>query len=739
MVIKITTLTEADIPGAVKAVHIRMRWGMRNGIFHVAKEEGSDEVLGVACWLRPQPAGQPPTWHDWLEGWRLYFGQRYYIWKDAQAKIQSELWDDPRGYYFLNIMVVLPSAQGKGVGAAMMNAVTEKADAENIKCYLESSRDVPNVAIYGRWGFKFVKDMTCDDDGDAIKLFSMIREPHAQPGNGGEPYFEVRWHARCDSLAQPFQTCLPNQNPRQPGVIMAHKEIIQDGRRPVSDERASFLNPASSTFLSAIHDAIIQDPGLPRLNPTTSSWQVPEHPTLASIQSPQLPSRTDFAVIGSGITGCSVARALLAHHAEHVTVLEARTLVSGATGRNGGHLVTAAGHTYGPLARRWGVEAARQITRFSIMNVEELMKMVREMDVDVQEECQIRDVLKVMAVGDEDTWAAAKSSVLNFQNDVPEHAKYHRIIEKDDVPEKWNIKNSCGAVEHEAGAIWPYRLITRIYEKLLRDYPQRFSIETNTPVTQVKFLPEAADEQYRYSVVTPRGTILAKRVVHCTNAYASHLLPALTGGLYPFRGTMSVQKPGPLLKDLKGSRSWSLAHKEQLDAEAGFYETGLYYMQQNPLTARIWIGNESAYLKDILTSDDTFVPPEARQALSTVLPKFFLEGWGAETVSEIESIWSGIQGHTADGLPVVGQVPASVTGNPDDKGQWMAAGFNGYGMDKCWLTGQALVNMMFGEDVSGWFPRCYLITETRLREELNPERTVAKFAKVAFPNDHNDA
>lgn len=294
-------------------------------------------------------------------------------------------------------------------------------------------------------------------------------------------------------------------------------------------------------------------------------------------------------------------------------------------------------------------------------------------------------------------------------------------------------------MEHEAGAIWPYRLITRIYEQLLRDYPQRFSIETNTPVTQVKYLPKEVDEQYRYSVVTPRGTILAKRVVHCTNAYASHLLPALIGGLYPFRGTMSVQKPGPLLKDLKGSRSWSLAHKEKLDAETGFYETGLYYMQQNPLTARIWIGNESAYLKDILTSDDTFVPPEARQALSTVLPKFFLEGWGAETLSEIESIWSGIQGHTADGLPVVGQVPAIVTGNPDDDGQWMAAGFNGYGMDKCWLTGQALVKMMFGEDVSGWFPQCYLITETRLREELNAERTVAKFAKVAFPKDNRDA
>lgn len=110
--------------------------------------------------------------------------QRYYIWKDAQAKIQSELWTDPKGYYFLNIMVVLPEAHGQGIGSKMMQAVTERADTEGIKCYLESSRDVPNTAIYGRWGFKLQKEMICDDDGDAIKLFSMIREPHAEPGEG---------------------------------------------------------------------------------------------------------------------------------------------------------------------------------------------------------------------------------------------------------------------------------------------------------------------------------------------------------------------------------------------------------------------------------------------------------------------------------------------------------------------------------------------------------------------------
>lgn len=183
--------------------------------------------------------------------------------------------------------------------------------------------------------------------------------------------------------------------------------------------------------------AILQDPGLPRPNPTVSAWQVPPHPSLASIQSQNLPEFTDYVVIGSGITGCSVTKALLEHPStanSRVAVLEARTLVSGATGRNGGHLVTASGHTFGPLAEQHGTEAAKEITRFSIMNIEHLMRLVREFDPALQEECQIRDVLKVMAVGDDETWASAKSSVLGFQDKVPEYSTYHRIIERDQVP-----------------------------------------------------------------------------------------------------------------------------------------------------------------------------------------------------------------------------------------------------------------------------------------------------------------
>ena len=178
---------------------------MRNGIFQVAKEEGTDEVLGVAMWLKPQRTDQPISWRDWFEGWRLWFNQvgmnlwygrgglivkpqqRYYVWKEAQAEVQSRVWTDPRGYYFLNIMVVVPGAQGRGIGRQMMRAVTDRADAEGLPCYLESSRDEPNVRIYGRFGFRFAAELECDHNGDAIRLFAMVREPGATPQSQPPP------------------------------------------------------------------------------------------------------------------------------------------------------------------------------------------------------------------------------------------------------------------------------------------------------------------------------------------------------------------------------------------------------------------------------------------------------------------------------------------------------------------------------------------------------------------------
>ena len=106
--------------------------------------------------------------------------QRYWIWKARQAEAQGELWTDPKGYYFCNIVTVLPEAQGRGVGRALIEEVLGMADKEGIPCYLESSRREPNVAIYEKFGFKLAREMECRDgdaDADAITLYCMLRQP----------------------------------------------------------------------------------------------------------------------------------------------------------------------------------------------------------------------------------------------------------------------------------------------------------------------------------------------------------------------------------------------------------------------------------------------------------------------------------------------------------------------------------------------------------------------------------
>ena len=222
MPIQITPITEADIPGAVTCIQrafaadpyalwvfdqktfsikrnsvsltIRCRWGIQHAIFSVAKDsdDPSGKVLGVACWLRPRDANAPESWSEWAGGWWLYLSQtrmnlfygrgglnlkRYWIWKATQSQAQSELWTDPNGYYFCNVVTVLPEAQGRGIGKLMFKEVTDIADREGTKCYLESSRAEPNMAIYERMGFKLSKEIVCDDDGESIKLYCMIREP----------------------------------------------------------------------------------------------------------------------------------------------------------------------------------------------------------------------------------------------------------------------------------------------------------------------------------------------------------------------------------------------------------------------------------------------------------------------------------------------------------------------------------------------------------------------------------
>lgn len=136
-------------------------------------------------WLPPKPLSEPESWYSYFQSWVLWGRQlatnlrygrgglnvkRYYVWKENQAKMQSEIWTDEKGYYFCNIVTVLPGIQGKGIGRKLFEVVTKKADQEGMRCYLESSRSEPNVKIYEKVGFHLVKEMECEEGGDVCKV-----------------------------------------------------------------------------------------------------------------------------------------------------------------------------------------------------------------------------------------------------------------------------------------------------------------------------------------------------------------------------------------------------------------------------------------------------------------------------------------------------------------------------------------------------------------------------------------
>lgn len=469
-----------------------------------------------------------------------------------------------------------------------------------------------------------------------------------------------------------------------------------------SYERTSFISRLSS------------DPGLPHPKPTVSAWQVPEHPELAAIQSPSLPANTDTVIIGSGITACSVASTLLEiDPASTVTILEARTICSGATGRNGGQVKSAAVSDYAFWEPKVGKAAAKKIIEFTFACSEALFEVAGKLPEIAQEAAEMRKVESITVLADPSIADDAKASLRMFEEDNPEWRGKYRYIEKEEAAAKYGLHGAVGAYVGPAGAAWPYRLVTAVYARLLSDFPSRFRIEANTPAVFVSV--EEALSSHRYNIKTSRGNMLANRVFYCTNGHAAHLLPGLRGKLFPIRGHMTVQTPKcEALKNNNRNQSWGVIHAPGLD-----------YMTQNVHTGELFLGgglfqSEDGGLVDVGSSDDSQVSKLATEHLVNVLPAVFgqQDGFPMEK-SELTANWSGIMGFTADGVPLVGRLPSIATGRGDvtivdPSEEWIAAGFNGYGMVNAWLAGRAVAQMACGIETNDWLPESYVCTASRL-------------------------
>lgn len=470
-------------------------------------------------------------------------------------------------------------------------------------------------------------------------------------------------------------------------------------------------------------NAVTIDPGVPRQDGTTPYWIHTEH-DIARHKSTQLPLTADVAVIGSGITALALTRALLKTDPSiKVTVFEARTLCSGATGRNGGHLVSYGGAAYRRLKQTHGRAMAAKVVDFTFRTVERTKQIITEYPA-IAEACEFREVVRIRTFADLASFEEARRSVLEYMQDNPRYRDEYKIIDDPDVLRKqYNVHGVAGAILFSAAALWPYRFISETWALLLKTFPSRLTIEAQTPVREVRTNP-AQDNKVRYGVVTDRGSLSASVVAYCTNGYVGHLIPALRGRVYPFRGTMTVQdlaESGSTLHNQGAKWSWSIHQTPRRDEKRRETELGVHYLQQNAPSGYYFFGGEKIDPVSAITGNDAVVSSSSVQNLLARLPRFL--GQKALLKGQLISSWSGIMGYTADGHPLVGRLPPGLTKREGD-GEFIAAGFNGMGMSLCVSSGEALAGLILGQDVTDWLPEIYAVSEERLQNALTVQNAV---------------
>ncbi|KAL4874726.1 FAD dependent oxidoreductase [Aspergillus karnatakaensis] len=415
-------------------------------------------------------------------------------------------------------------------------------------------------------------------------------------------------------------------------------------------------------------------PLFPVENSTEPFWRTELHQLDELRTTPDLPPHSDIVIIGAGYTGISLAYHLLkqlpeaTHHQPVITILEARQICSGATGRNGGHLRP---DLYGNIPKyieRYGLEAGAEVANFEIAHIKALKDVVAEEKID----CDLNLTRNMnVFLNEEDGERARKvyekllEHGLDYTTDIHyTPGKYAETIS--------GVKGAKACISYTAGSLWPYKFVLSLLSKITAS--PHVNVQTSTPVTSVD------SQDGKHTIHTPRGTITASKVIYATNAYTSGLLPQYKPNIIPCRGicchiTVPEGKDHPFLP-----YSYVIRSKTA---------DGQSYLISRPDGSIIVGGAQYSFVDQReqwynVIDDSTLIEP-AKNYYDDFMQRTF-RGW-EESGAYVKEIWTGIMGYAYDTAPHVGEVP----GLP---GRYISAGYDGHGMPVIFLATKGLADMI---------------------------------------------
>ncbi len=389
---------------------------------------------------------------------------------------------------------------------------------------------------------------------------------------------------------------------------------------------------------------------------------------------------TDIAVIGAGIAGVATAFFLLKYTDKKVVIVEGGKLAHGATGHNAGQLTSYFERPLSELVEEFGFDLALSGQK----DVESAWELIDEMYTDAGLDIPLARFLghagivemdrillhleenalrKKAGLHPEEFWIAKQAP---FLHEIPKkYDDLYSIVPHQQILDRLEVVDTryVASMSTQKGCMNSALFCQEIVAYLLSRYKNRFSLYEHTFVKKVILKKED-----HVLLSTLHGTVLAKKVILCTNGFENFSIEGLHGedidrnfhySVYGLVGFMAAY-----LKDYD-KPPIALSYISLPDTTIDnpyFYVTRRQFETHSSQPKNLISigGGHVLYLEDKTVYEKSMpFPEEARKQIDEFVMNTF--EYKRKRPIDYHFEWHGLMGYTKNGVRLIGEDPENNT------------------------------------------------------------------------------
>lgn len=385
---------------------------------------------------------------------------------------------------------------------------------------------------------------------------------------------------------------------------------------------------------------------------------------------------TDVAIVGGGIAGLSTAYFTLTHTDKQVILIEGDRVGHGATGHNGGQIVSYFEQQISGLVKEYGLQLTAQAQNAIHGAWDLLFDIFKTAKLQMPLEfftgyCGCQDLEEIIVHLENNLYAThlhvlPEPMVIAQESEILKHIPkkfdgMYTTAPHSEVMKLLETKNPVyiAALSAQKGCMNSAMFCEELLMYLLQTYPERFSLFEESHVKEICLYENTAILQVRNNQIT------AERVVLCTNGFERFKISNLAGADIDTKFHQLV----------KGSVGYMMAYKEKKEREstaisylpsrtkvASAFEAPPYFYltrrEFEPNKSLVVIGGPEALMDDTNNYQKTHpYPKEAEQMADDFLHSTF--AFAPNGQIDYNYKWHGLMGYTPNGLRCVGPEPVN--------------------------------------------------------------------------------